>query len=192
MSTVAHLISDRFEPGPFWTFPNAISLVRMALALPVALLIVRDGPFAWILGLTLAAILTDWLDGLLARWTSAESEWGRVLDPLADKVAAALVMGALTVEGTLPTWFLVLVVARDALILAGGAILARTIGRVVGSTWMGKVAAAALALTVLMALLEADPTPMEWTIEGTAVILLLSILQYGYRFVRLQGEAGSH
>lgn len=191
MSTVARLISDRFEPGPFWTLPNAISLIRMALAVPVAVLIVRDGPFPWVLGLTLAAILTDWLDGLLARWTSTESEWGRVLDPLADKVAAAFVMGALTLEGTLPTWFLLLVVARDALILVGGAILARTIGRVVGSNWMGKVAAAALALTVLMALLEADPTPMEWTIEGTAVILVLSIVQYGYRFIRLRGKAGS-
>lgn len=189
MSLVADWISDRFEPGPFWTVPNGISLLRMALALPVALLIARDGPFAWILGLTLTAIVSDWLDGWLARWTRRESEWGRILDPVADKVAAAAVVGALFVDGSLPLWFLGVVVSRDLLILAGGAYLARRIGRVVVSNRIGKSAAAALALTVMMALLDADPGPMRWTVNGTAVLLCLSILRYGYRFLRLQGES---
>lgn len=181
-------LSDRFDPGPFWTAPNAISLLRLVLAIPIAVLIVRDGPFAWLFGLTIVAIVSDWVDGGLARWTGTVSEWGRILDPLADKVAAAAVLGALFVAGRIPPWFFGLVIGRDLLILLGGTFLVKTTGRVVASNRTGKAAAAALALTVLMAILGADPEPMRLTLQGTAVLLLLSIVQYGYRFFQLRRE----
>lgn len=181
-------LPDRFDPGPFWTIPNAISLLRLGLAVPVAVLIVRDGPFAWLFGLTLAAIVSDWVDGWLARWTETVSEWGRILDPLADKVGAAVVLGALFVAGKIPPWFFGLVIGRDLLILLGGTYLVKTTGRVVASNRTGKAAAAALAFTVLMAILDADPEPMRLTLQGTAVLLLLSIVQYVYRFFQLRRE----
>jgi len=110
----------------------------------------------WLLGLVAIAVITDWLDGKIARWTGTVSEWGKVLDPLADKLGSALVGFVLALKGILPWWFVVLVVVRDVLIMIGGVLLMRRLGRVVPSIWMGKVAVTFLALTILAGLLKAD------------------------------------
>lgn len=171
--------------GPFWTLPNFLSLLRLLLAVPIAYLIFIDGPFTWIFGLTTAAILSDWVDGRLARWSDTVSEWGKVIDPIADKMAGGLIVGALVLQHRLPIWLIGLVVVRDALILLGGMTLTRRTGRVVMSTWLGKMAAGALALTVIGALLEADPGIMYWSVRITTVLLVLSFIRYVIRFLRL-------
>ncbi len=173
-------ISDRF-----WTASNVLSLLRLILVFPIAYLIyVKASPYL-ILVLALVAILTDWLDGKIARWTGTVSEWGKVLDPLADKVAAGLIGLALVANGALPLWFFALVVARDVLIMIGGLLLLRRLGRVVPSIWIGKVAVFFLALTMLAAVLQADPDVMQVLIRTTTFLLIFSFLVYIRRFVQL-------
>ena len=75
--------------GRFWTAANVLSLTRGALAVPIALLVYRGGPVGPLVGLVAFAIATDFLDGKLARWSRTVSEWGKVLDATADKLAAA-------------------------------------------------------------------------------------------------------
>jgi CDP-diacylglycerol--glycerol-3-phosphate 3-phosphatidyltransferase len=176
---------ESLELGKFWTIPNILSLSRFVIALPVAYLIVTDGPFEWIFGLTIVAIATDWIDGHLARWSRAVSEWGKIIDPVADKFTGVLVVGALVLQSRLPFWLIGLVAVRDIAILLGGLLLTRRIERVVMSTWLGKAAAAALALTVVLALLEADPLIMSWSIRLTAALLVLSFVRYVIRFFQL-------
>ena len=176
--------------GRFWTAANMLSLVRAVLVLPITYLILVDGSAAWLFGLILVAILTDWFDGHIARWSHTVSEWGKVLDPLADKFAAAAVTVALTFRSeaagpTLPLWFLALIVVRDASIVLGGILIARRTGEILMSLWWGKVAVSALAVTVLAALLKADPPVFWFCVWTTTALMSYAFVLYILRFVRV-------
>ncbi|MDX1740544.1 MAG: CDP-alcohol phosphatidyltransferase family protein [Rhodothermales bacterium] len=170
--------------GRFWTIPNILTMSRLVLAAIVTYLILTDGPLVWLFVLLGVAMATDWFDGKIARWSHTVSEWGKVLDPMVDKFAAGAVILALTVKGQLPLWFLGLVAGRDLLILLGGVVLARRTGRIAVSIWSGKVAVTAVAITVLAALLRADPPVLNFCIWTSAVLLVYSYLRYLVRFFR--------
>ncbi len=171
--------------GQFWTFANALSMARLILVIPITYLILTDGSLVWLFSLIFIALVTDWFDGRVARWSRTVSEWGKVLDPLADKVAAAAIVMALTVRGILPLWFLVVIVARDSAIVLGGIILARRTGQVVMSVWMGKVAVTALSITVLAALMRADAPVLSFCVWVSTGLLLYSFSLYAGRWFRL-------
>lgn len=109
--------------GRFFTAANLISLARIPLGAAASYFIVRNihlaaGIFVF------TAIATDWLDGFVARRTGTVSDWGRILDPLADKAAFALFAWALVHTGALRLWVLVVLLSRDVLIGVGGLFLA--------------------------------------------------------------------
>lgn len=171
--------------GRFWTLANMLSMVRLLLAVPIAYLILTDGPLGWLFGLILLALMTDWFDGRVARWSGTVSEWGKVLDPLADKAAGTAIVMALVIRGSLPVWFLAMLVIRDVLIVLGGVVLARRTGHVVMSAWMGKVAVTALSVTVLAALMRADEPVLRYCVWITTGLMGYSFMLYALRFVRL-------
>lgn len=171
--------------GTFWTIPNMLSLFRLLLVIPITWVIIVDGPLALMFGLVLLAVITDWLDGRIARWTNTVTEWGKVLDPLADKFAAVMVVLGLVIRGSLPVWLLVILLVRDVLIVTGGVVLARRTGHVAMSVMAGKAAVTVLAVTVLAALLRADAPLMQVLIVATAVMMIYSLLVYAVRFFRL-------
>lgn len=176
--------------GQFWTFANLLSIARLILVIPITYLILTDGSVVWLFGLLFIALVTDWFDGRVARWSRTVSEWGKVLDPLADKAAAAAIVMALVVRGVLPLWFLVVIVARDSAIVLGGVVLARRTGQVVMSVWMGKVAVTALSITVLAGLLRADAPVLDFCVWVTTGLLIYSFFLYMVRWIRLM-RAGS-
>ena len=176
--------------GRFWTAANLLSLSRAVLVVPIAWLVYRGGPIGPMFALIGLAIATDWFDGRVARWSNTVSEWGKVLDATADKLAAAAVTIALLTRPaeagpSLPLWFVTLAVARDALLAVGGLIQSRRLGRFTSSLWSGKVAVGALAVTVVAALLGAGDRVMEALIGLTAAVMVYSIVKYGLRFVAI-------
>jgi cardiolipin synthase len=98
--------------------PNALCIVRMLLAIPVGWLLARDeyGATLWVFAL---AAITDALDGYLAKRFGWESELGKTLDPLADKVLLVTAFITLTVVGRVPIWLAIVVVSRDVIIGCG-------------------------------------------------------------------------
>ena len=174
----------------FWTLANLLSILRAVLAVPICILILQEGDALLIAGLLVVAGATDWLDGKVARWTGTVTEWGKVLDPIADKVAVLAVGGALVIAGLLPLWLVAAVAVRDLLILSGGTLIRRSSGEIQTSMWIGKVAVTAMGITMLAAVLRADPPIMAFCLWATAALMVLSFLQYLVRFVRLrQGAA---
>jgi CDP-diacylglycerol--glycerol-3-phosphate 3-phosphatidyltransferase len=171
--------------GRFWTIPNLLSMARLILVVTVVYLILEEGSLAWLFGLLLLLLMTDWFDGRVARWSKSVSDWGKVLDPLADKVAAAAIVLALVVRDSLPLWFLSVIVARDSAIVLGGVVLAHRTGQVVMSVWMGKVAVTALSFTVLAALMRADAPILNFCIWVATGLLVYSFILYAIRWVRL-------
>ena len=179
--------------GAFWTAANVLSLSRAVLVVPIAWLVYRGGPVGPMFALIGLAIATDWFDGRVARWSDTVSEWGKVLDATADKLAAAAVTIALLVRPaeagpSLPLWFVALAVSRDVLLAAGGLVQSRRLGRFTSSLWSGKVAVGALSVTVVVALLGepfATPRVMEALVGLTAAVMAYSIVKYGVRFAAI-------
>ncbi len=98
--------------------PNIISVFRILLVIPVIYLIWKNNWEVAFL-LVLLAGVSDGLDGFLARTFHWESELGATLDPMADKILLIAIFIVLGLKGIIPQWFVVLVVIRDAIIIAG-------------------------------------------------------------------------
>lgn len=174
--------------GRFWTAANALSLARIALVAPIAVLVYRGGPVGPMFGLIGLAVATDFFDGKLARWSDTVSEWGKVLDATADKLAAASVTLALLLrpaEPNLPLWFVALAVSRDVLLTIGGLMQTRRLGRFTSSLWSGKGAVTLLAVTVVAALLRVPSRVMVACVWATAAVMLFSVVDYAVRFRRI-------
>ena len=98
--------------------PNALTTARLFMALPIALLILRND-YAWALGLGLVAGVTDALDGFFARLLDARSKLGAGLDATADKLLMLCVFLAMASTGLLPWWLAAIVIGRDLVIVLG-------------------------------------------------------------------------
>ena len=95
--------------------PNALSLVRIFLVpVLVVFLIVVSRPYnLTAAAVFLAAVLTDWLDGRIARSTRQVTTLGMLLDPVADKLLISASLISLVQVGRVPAWMVVLIVGRD-------------------------------------------------------------------------------
>ncbi|MDM7993662.1 MAG: CDP-alcohol phosphatidyltransferase family protein [Candidatus Fermentibacter sp.] len=167
--------------GPFLTLPNLVSLSRIPLSLAASVMLWLDRPAAMAI-LASTAILTDWLDGFLARRSGTESEWGRILDPASDKIGFAAFGTALAASGRVPVWFLAFVVARDLLIALGGVLLRGRSAEVPASNVWGK--AGTVVLSAYMVRQALAPSGAEVLIGldalGLAALAALSAAALSY------------
>ena len=134
-----------------WTISNVITIVRILLVpVFVAALLAPwpewFGPAAaaandW-KSIVAAAIFvliscTDWLDGYLARSRGEVTDFGKFMDPLADKILVAAALIALVELGSLPTWVVLVILARE-FIVSGVRMMAATEGVVIAASMLGK------------------------------------------------------
>ncbi len=111
------------------TIPNALSLLRLlGVPLFVWLVLSADAPVAAFFLLAVAGA-TDWLDGYLARRLQQASRLGALLDPLVDRLYIATTLVTLAAAGAIP-WWLVIVLAARELMLVGLLPILRRAGRV--------------------------------------------------------------
>jgi phosphatidylglycerophosphate synthase len=133
--------------------PNLVSLLRLGLV-PVAifLLAAERRPAAALV--LVAMVVTDGLDGLIARRTGRITALGKILDPVADKLAIDSLLATLALRGEFPAWALAAVLARDVAITVGAALIARRTESVPASVAMGKVALVVLAAMTFVFVLD--------------------------------------
>lgn len=172
--------------GRFWTISNALSVSRILLMAPVLYFYLTPVHHnrEYALMFVLLAATTDALDGFFARLRHEESEFGRVIDPLADKVCVGIVVVTLVVYGDIPFWFAMLILLRDVLIFAGGWILKSRRGVVLPSNIAGKFAVSFVALTVVLAMVHYRLFVLlvPYSMILTSGLLLFSLSQYAKRF----------
>jgi len=191
------MTSGRDSRGrPRMNLPNALSLVRIVLApFLMALLIARSGPYTYAAaGLFLAAALTDWLDGRIARTTNRVSTLGQLLDPVADKLLIAAALIALVQVEKAPAWMVVLIVGREIAVTGLRAIAAAQ-GVIIVASEFGKAKMAAEVVAVTLLILGATPLVRTAGLVALAVALVLALgsgLDYFWRFVArtFQGREG--
>jgi cardiolipin synthase (CMP-forming) len=159
--------------------PNGLSAARLVLGLAFPFV-----PADWRLAVVIVAALTDLLDGPAARWLHAESDTGRLLDPVADKVFVLVLAGTLLAEGTLhPLWALG-VALRDVVVLIGLLyVIARrqwAVGRRLRPSSLGKCLTA-VQFAVLLVLVAWGSAPV-WLLAATTALSLAAAVDYARAF----------
>jgi len=179
----------RIKGADFRAAPNLVSLVRLALVAPTLALLVRGHRVAALVLLGIM-VATDWLDGYLARRTGRITELGKILDPVADKLAIDGVLLVLACRGEFPVWALAVVLARDALILAGAAHVARRRLAVPASVRVGKAALVVMAAMTISFAADIRPLEAPLLIAGMA-LAVVSGVAYGRIAFRLGRPSSS-
>jgi cardiolipin synthase len=174
--------------------PNFLTLARI-LTIPFFLAFLAYRRYTEALILFSVGALTDLLDGLAARWLRQETHIGAYLDPVADKLLVFSSYVMLASIGAMPTWLVVIVVARDVFILLGFVVIFYQIGERLKAapTHIGKfstmlqLVTLAAALTSLHDAKWVPPLFLNALITATAAATMISGVQYLYRgFVWLQ------
>lgn len=135
------------------TVPNYLSLARLILA-PIIGHFLYWGNKPLALVLIVIAYSLDVLDGYIARKFHQESEFGKIIDPIADKLMYAIIAFSLLLNGLLPVWFFVLYILRDLIILLGSFVFAKRIKEIPKSNFWGKISAFSVAVSLLGIILE--------------------------------------
>jgi cardiolipin synthase len=105
------------------TIPNILSLLRLLL-IPVFLVLLVFGHFGWALLLIAVSAITDFVDGYVARHFNQVSRLGQLLDPAVDRLFILSTLLGLAFVDVLPWWLVAVIIARDALLLILGVVLA--------------------------------------------------------------------
>lgn len=147
-------------PDRIWTIPNALSLLRLlGVPLFLYLVLVAHADVAALI-LLVAAGVSDYLDGYLARRLNQRSRVGVLLDPLADRLYIAATIIGLAVRGFIPWWLVVVLAARDLMLLALMPMLRRQHRFAVPVTTLGKAATFALLWGFPFLLISQQPAPL--------------------------------
>ena len=164
--------------GPLLNLPNTLSIARVPLSLAACWFVASRDPGPACIFIFLA-VISDYLDGVTARRTNTISDWGKILDPLADKIGIAALVITLVVIGALPFWFLAVVVLRDLLIAIGGIFVTRRLGAPPSSNIWGKLTTLCISvyLTVVSVswMLDASIWPSDLVVAGVDPLGMLSL-----------------
>jgi cardiolipin synthase len=140
--------SDPAPSSRVATVPNLISAIRILL-IPVFVGLIVD-PDTTTAGLIVfgAVVATDWVDGLVARRTGQVTEVGKILDPVADRLAIAAGLIALAIRGVFPWWAALAILLRDVAVFIVGIVVLVRSGVRVEVRWIGKIATFSLMTAI--------------------------------------------
>ncbi len=183
----------------FLTLPNQLTLLRLLLSPVFFVMYISSDPITrqFSLLVFIVAALTDWYDGMIARRQGIETDFGKFLDPLADKFLTSSAFLAFALLGLMPWWMVMTIVARDALI-TGLRSLAERRGQHITTARTAQIKTFiqmavlyyVLVLTVAVttpwlplpwiegAMRLLDPTIITWTMFAVTVITVGTGIQY--------------
>ena len=175
--------------------PNTLTLIRLGLTALLVISLSLDYPLRASVALVifLIATATDYLDGVIARKRNLITDFGKLMDPLADKVLTASVFICLVPFGALPAWVVIIIISREFLI-TGLRLLASSKNIILPAEKLGKHKTAWQMATIIyfLALLtvsewqgsppsEAAWTFSQWLVGITVILTVYSGLAYLYK-----------
>ena len=139
--------------------PNKLSIARMIIVpfLVIFLLTGWGGEANRYISLTLfvVASVTDWFDGYLARKNNLVTNFGKFMDPLADKLLVCSAMICMIDLKRLPAWFVIIIIARE-FIISGFRLIAAENGIVIAANYWGKFKTASQMIMIILLILHFD------------------------------------
>ncbi|MCI6359944.1 MAG: CDP-diacylglycerol--glycerol-3-phosphate 3-phosphatidyltransferase [Oscillospiraceae bacterium] len=136
------------------TTANKITIFRVILVPVLLVLMYWDFPghMYWSLAVFILASVSDFADGYIARHYNQVSDFGKFMDPLADKLLVISAMLMFVSWGTMPAWALLIVVAREFAV-TGLRLVAVDNGRVIAAAWSGKIKTATTMVCICLMML---------------------------------------
>jgi len=181
-------MATRVVSAPLRALPNALTILRLGLIPVFVALMLADDPANWPAGIVFGvAGITDQVDGYLARRWHVESQFGKVADPLADRlmIGAAAIM--LLIDGRLPWYASAVILARDFLMVAGYRFVVPR-GYDFEVSRLGKLATWVLYAAIGLVIVTDDgvdwPVWLFWVGVALAVVAAFQYLQKARREVR--------
>ncbi len=164
-----------------WTVPNVLTMIRLAL-IPVFVVLFWKGHPAgqapvnyWVkaaLIVFVTASLTDALDGFLARKLNQITDFGKLFDPLADKLMVLTALVCQGLAGVLPWTAIAIVAAKELFMVIGGLIMLNH-NIVVYSNYVGKTAQVCFIISLILSFFHEELTAAGWIILGMPLDVLL-------------------
>jgi CDP-diacylglycerol--glycerol-3-phosphate 3-phosphatidyltransferase len=155
--------------------PNALTLLRI-LAVPVVVVaLLGETPNGDVIAAIVfaAAALTDGLDGYFARSRGSITTFGKLMDPLADKLLIIGALVSLVSLGRLAAWVAMVIIAREVAVTILRTIAAER-GLVIAASWLGK-AKTVLQIAAVISLIAADPAP-AWVDVLVYIALAVTVI----------------
>lgn len=176
----------KFKSSEILTISNGISFLRFLLVIPLWFLLdnysssnVRYITFA----LCIFAAATDMLDGYLARKLNQVTEVGKIIDPLADKAAMAVIVIKLFLIGEVSAFYFFTLILRDLIIFIGGIFVSTILGKVLPSNKLGKITVLFIGSVVLLILIGIDREGLvfKFFYYSSIIFMFTSLVAYIYR-----------
>ena len=164
--------------------PNKLTILRMIMIIPfvVFMLVPIGGAGKWIaLALFVIASLTDLLDGKIARKYNLVTNFGKFMDPLADKLLVCSALICFTATGQLAAWITIIIIARE-FIISGFRLIAADNGIVIAASYWGKFKTVSQMIMIILMIMNLDNAVFQGAITLFVVIAvaltIISLIDY--------------
>ncbi len=165
--------------------PNKLTCLRMLLVVPFVIFMLAgraEGAFM-VLSLVCfcAASLTDMLDGKIARSRGLITDFGKFMDPLADKLLVVSAMICLVELKRIPAWIVIIIIARE-FIISGFRLIASDNGIVIAASWWGKTKTVSQMLMIILMIIHFTDGPMlivqNVVMYAALILTVVSLIDY--------------
>ena len=174
---------------------NLISFLRIILIIPVGYLLIYqfEKSNTIIIFLLILMYITDILDGYAARKFDQVTELGKTLDPIADKIAVVIIALIIFFKGLIPTWFFLIIIIRDVLILSFGIYLKSKKKVTLMSNFPGKLAVLSIGIILLFSVINSELfiEINSYLYYISTTLMLFSSYLYFKRFFKIIGETNN-
>lgn len=170
------------------TVPNAITVIRFLLVIPIFGYLVADTEPTLTAVLLLAFGLSDWIDGFIARKFNQVSKLGILLDPIADRLGIVAIAVALVINGAIPLWVGLAIFITDLILLCTYFFL--KLDAPPASTWLGKIRTAIMMLGLACVAFGRIPEFSMLSIPGVVILALGTVLHLfvGFGYLRIMKD----
>ncbi len=171
----------KFKKEDILTIPNLLSFVRLLLIPLIVYLYCVKRYYIWSAVVIFLSGLTDIVDGYIARHFNLVSDFGKMLDPVADKLTQATVLICLVARFDYMIYLFILMAVKELFMGITGLIRIKNTGKVHGADWHGKLTTVMLYLTMVVHILWVNiPRDIsQVTVLICACVMIMSMVLYG-------------
>lgn len=183
------LKNNRFR-GQFFTLPNLLSYLRLALIAPIVWLYVVKEAYLPAAGLMAASAATDIADGWIARRFNLITDWGKIIDPIADKLTQLAIALCLVYLYPAMRVLFVLLLLKEVYMGIIGLVFIHKTDVVEGSVWYGKLTTVLFFLVTLSLILFPDlpDAAVNLLVAAEGVAIVGSMILYSLRYFKRYHE----
>lgn len=175
--------TESSDTQSIWNVPNILTMLRMAL-IAVFIYAYKQDAKPWALVVFWVASLTDFLDGYIARRTNTITSFGKLMDPLADKLLLISALACLMSDGVVPSVVLIVIVSKELLMMIVSMYMLRK-GVVVYAKFVGKLATVLFMIAVTLSFFHEWVAPIDQVLMyASMAVSVLAMISYGISMLK--------